>query len=401
MIGPVAQTALSAAARLPSVPVSTRLFALAFALTFSVCTAAAAEASEPPWAATLKSELAALDAQHRGRLGVYVRDLDTGATASHRAEQRWYLASMVKVPVAIIVLRDVERGLYSLETTVTLRAADIVDGAGTTVLAPVGTPLTVRSLLEQMVIHSDNTATDMLIGLVGLPAVNALVKSLVPEGLQRITTLGEIRRLIYGQIVPDVERLTGRDLLLLRHARSDAERLQLLNQLTGAPEGRRRPGSLDDAYDAYYASGVNSGRLDAYAELLALLFDGKALSPRTTEHLVGLMQRSVTGTDRLKAGLPSHVRLAHKTGTQRRRVCDAGLLRWLEDGRQRRALVVACTRDEPSLERAESALMQVGLALCHSGLLTQGVVDASSCPALAVGPLAVPARVPRAGPARR
>jgi len=214
---------------------------------------------------TLKSELATLDAQHRARLGVYVRDLDTGASASYRAEQRWYLASMVKVPVAIAALRDIERGVYSLETAVTLRASDIVDGAGTTVLAPVGTPLTVRSLLEQMIIHSDNTATDMLIGLVGLPAVNALVRSLVPEGLQPITTLAEIRRLVYGQLVPDVERLTGRDLLLLRHARSDVERLQLLHQLVDAPESRRRPGSLDAAYDTYYASGVNSGRLDAYA----------------------------------------------------------------------------------------------------------------------------------------
>lgn len=378
----------------------TRSFALALALSFTLSASAVAEPLEPPWVATLKSELAALDAQRGVRLGVYVRDLDTGASASHRAEQRWYLASMVKVPVAITVLREIEQGLYSLETAVTLRASDIVDGAGTTVLAPVGTPLTVRLLLEQMIIHSDNTATDMLINLVGLPAVNALVKSLVPDGLHRITTLGEIRRLIYGQIVPDVERLTGRDLLLLRHARSDAERLQLLHQLVDAPGSHRRLPSLDAAYDAYYASGVNSGRLDAYAELLALLFDGKALSPRYTEHLIGLMQRTVTGPERLKAGLPAQVRLAHKTGTQRRRVCDAGLLRWPENGRQRRALVVACTRDAPSLERAESALMQVGLALCRSGLLTQGVVDASSCTAPVPALGAVSARVPRAGPAR-
>jgi len=378
---------------------------LALALTGGLSPGAAAEPLDVPWVATLKSELATLDAQHRARLGVYVRDLDTGASASYRAEQRWYLASMVKVPVAITVLRDIERGVYSLETAVTLRASDIVDGAGTTVLAPVGTPLTVRSLLEQMIIHSDNTATDMLIGLVGLPAVNALVRSLVPEGLQPITTLAEIRRLVYGQLVPDVERLTGRDLLLLRHARSDVERLQLLHQLVDAPESRRRPGSLDAAYDTYYASGVNSGRLDAYAELLALLVDGKALSPRYTEFLIGLMQRTVTGPNRLRAGLPPQVRLAHKTGTQRRRVCDAALLRWPEDGRQRRALVVACTRDEPSLERADSVLMQVGLAVCRSGLLTQGVVDASACPAPYALPVPMPStgpvRGPRAGPAHR
>ena len=372
--------------------------ATGWVLGISLCAAAAAQSPPPPaWVGKLKSDLAAIDSRHRARLGVHVLDLDSGASASHRADQRWYLASMVKVPVAITVLRGVERGQYGLETTVTLRASDYVDGAGTTSLAPVGTPLTIRALLEQMIVHSDNTATDMLIGLVGLPEVNAVVRSLGPEGLQRITTLAEVRRLVYGELVPDVDRLTGRDLLLLRHARSDAERLQILHQLVNVPEGRRFRTSLDAAYEAYYANGLNSGRLDAFADLLAMLAEGKALTPPYTEYLLGLMERVVTGTHRLRAGLPAQARLAHKTGTQRRRVCDGGLVRWPEDGRQRRVVVVACTRDEPSLAGAEAALMQVGLAICRSGLLTQGVVDAFSCPA----PVAMPHRQPGAVPLRR
>jgi beta-lactamase class A len=162
----------------------------------------------------------------------------------------------------------------------------------------------------------------------------------------------------------------------------------------GVPPAQRRLPTLDAAYDAYYASGVNSGRLDAYADLLAQLVEGQALSAASTGYLLGVMQRTATGTHRLKAGLPPHVRLAHKTGTQRRRVCDAGLLRWSEDGRPRRVVVVACTRDEPSLERAESVLMRVGLALCTSGLLTQGVVDATSCPAPGAHPRRGPGAVP-------
>jgi beta-lactamase class A len=357
----------------------------------------AAAQSPPPadWTAKLKRDLAAIDRQQRARLGVHVRDLDTGASVSHRADQRWYLASMVKVPIAIAVMRGVEQGQYGLDTRLTLRASDLVDGAGTTQLAPVGSSLAIRTLLEQMIVHSDNTATDMLIGLVGLAEVNALVRSLVPEGLQRITTLGEVRRLVYGNLVPGVERLTGNDLLLLRHARSDAERLQILHQLVDVPEARRLVPTVDAAYDAYYASGLNSGRLDAYADLLAMLADGKALSASSTEYLLGVMERVATGTHRLMAGLPKTARLAHKTGTQRRRVCDGGLVRWREAGGERRAVVVACTRDEASLERAEWTLMQVGLALCRSGLMTSGVADASSCPA----PPALSLRQPGAVPA--
>jgi beta-lactamase class A len=367
----------------------------AFCAGLALGASAVAATLEPPaWVPALKAELAALDAGQRARVGVYVRDLDTGTTASHRAEQRWYLASMVKVPVAIAVLRDIERGLYGLDTPLTLRAADVVDGAGTTAHAVVGTPFTVRALLEQMIVHSDNTATDMLIGLVGEAELNALVRSLVPEGLQPITPLGDIRRLIYGYLLPQSDRLTGRDLVLLKHARTDAERLQILHQLVAVPAAQRRLPTLDAAYDAYYAGGLNSGRLDAYADLLAQLVEGQALSAASTGWLLGVLQRTATGTHRLKAGLPPHVRLAHKTGTQRRRVCDAGLLRWSEDGRPRRVVVVACTRDEPSLERAESVLMQVGLALCKSGLLTQGVVDASSCPANGAHPRRGPGAVP-------
>jgi len=354
----------------------------------------------PAWPARLERELAMVAARHRARIGVHVRDLDTGATASYQADQRWYLASMVKVPVALAVLRAVDRGTVSLDTTVSLRTSDYVDGAGSTNLAPVGTHLSVRSLLEQTIVRSDNTAADVLIDLVGLPEVNAGVTALVPRGLQRITTLAEVRRQVYGNLVPNADRLSGPDLLLLRHAQSDAERVRILQRLVDAPEaaGRRRQPTLDAAYDSYYATGLNSGRLDAYADLLAALVEGEALSAASTSYLVSLMDRVVTGPHRLKAGLPPGVRFAHKTGTQRRRVCDAGLARWPEGGRERRVLLVACTRDEPSLERAEAALQHVGLAVCRSGLFTPGITDAPSCPAPASS---LPPRRPAAVSPRR
>jgi Beta-lactamase enzyme family len=42
--------------------------------------------------------------------------------------------------------------------------------------------------MEQMIIHSDNTASDMLIDLVGTAQVNAVVAGLVPQGFGRITS---------------------------------------------------------------------------------------------------------------------------------------------------------------------------------------------------------------------
>ncbi len=90
-----------------------------------------------------------------------------------------------------------------------------------------------------------------------------------------------MRRAIYGSSTPRAERLEGRDLLALRRQPSDAERLRLLSHLTGTPVDEFGQPSLDAAYAAYYASGLNAAPLEAYGELLEALVDGKACGPRT------------------------------------------------------------------------------------------------------------------------
>ena len=86
----------------------------------------------------------------------------------------------MSLPVAIAVLQAVERGEISLDTTVTLRAGDRVDGAGATLRQPLGASLSVRWLMGQMIIYSDNTATDMLIDTGGRLA------AIAPETLARL-----------------------------------------------------------------------------------------------------------------------------------------------------------------------------------------------------------------------
>ena len=358
------------------------LLALAFSSTAGTLQAVEVPTTAP-WDVRLVSELSALDRQSRPEIGVYVRDLTTGTAALYKADEDWYIASMVKVPVAIAVMRGVEAGQFTLDTPLRIRAADYVDGGGATNRHPVATPLTVRYLMEQMIIHSDNTASDMLIGLVGLSELNALVKSLVPEGFHRITTLAEVRRQVYGLMTPAARQLSGQDLLRIHRERGDGARLAMLSQITGVPVARFKLKSLESAYTAYYAGGYNSARLDAYGELLALLFQSHALNAESTDYMVKLMERTATGPQRIKAGLPPGVRYAHKTGTQRRRVCDSGLVRVTQIGRDTRAIVVACARGELSLTHSETALREVGNAICRSGLLTHGVIDAPSCHAVA------------------
>ncbi len=352
-----------------------------WACTVLLCGALGAHAADD-WRGRLTQSLQRIDAPGSLGLGVYVRDLASGAELSFQADQSWYLASTVKVPVAVAVLRGVARGAFQLDQPITLRAADYVDGAGMTNSHAAGAALPIRYLLEQMIIHSDNTASDMLIGLVGLDAVNAVVQGAVPGGFGPITSLAEVRRATYGELVPAAQRLAGRDLLLLRRQRTDDERLQYLARIVQVPVAQFRLPTLEQAYAAYYATGLNAGRLDAYGELLVQLMDGRLLPQAQTDYLLALMGRTATGARRIKAALPSGWRFLHKTGTQRARFCDAGIVQATAGEPRQRVVVVACTRDELSLARAERALREVGAALCRSGLLTYGVSDAPSCPAV-------------------
>lgn len=338
--------------------------------------------AQPAWAGRLESALAEIDGRKGPRIGVHVRDLATGESAGWRTDESWYLASTVKVPIAIAVMRGVERGAWTLDTPVTLHAGDYVDGAGSTNRQPAGARMAVRKLMEQMIIYSDNTASDLLIGLAGIDAVNGVVKSLVPQGFGTITRLADVRHAVYGGLAPEARQLGGRTWLQLHALPTDAARLNLFSMLTGVAPARFRLPTLDAAYDRYYASGLNSARLASYADLLQALVEGRALDADSTGYLLGLMQRVATGRHRVVDGLPPTVTFAHKTGTQRRRICDSGIVSVSrDDAPPQRVVLVACARDEPSLPRAEWALSQVAAALCRSGLITKGVPDAPTCQA--------------------
>ncbi|MFC3607472.1 serine hydrolase [Stutzerimonas tarimensis] len=323
------------------------------------------------WTEAFLDRVAEVDKRTAGVLGVYVKDVDSGVSASYRGEETWYLASTIKVPVAIAIMRRVEEGSLSLDSTVQLLSSDYVDGAGPTNAEAPGSWLSIRFLLDQMLIHSDNTASDMLIRVAGIDSVNAVAQELVPGGFGPITTLADVRRLVYSQLHPAAKNLSGADFLLLRQQSSEERRLATLAELLKVERSSFTPIGVGEAFERYYATPFNSAPLTAYGELLAALVEGRALQPEATAYLLGVMRRVETGSLRIKAGLPTTVSFAHKTGTQVARACDAGVVVPKPGASAEgapRLVVVACVRGA-STARAETALRGAGEALVASGLM--------------------------------
>ncbi len=324
---------------------------------------------EPAWGDRLQARLALLEAGFGGELGVHVRDLESGARFGWHDDEFWYLASMIKVPVAIELMARVEAGETTLSERLELRQSDYVDGAGATNWAPPGSELTLRQLLESMLIVSDNTATDMLIRYLGLENVNRRARQLAPSGgVGPITTLVDVRRHAYANLHPDAFALNGMDFIELRKRNGEVARLGWLQQRLGLAPANLHLSSLDEAFNRYYATDLNSGRLDAVGDMFTALAEGRALGPDATAELLTMMARTTSGERRLKAGLGRDVRLTHKTGTQHRRACDAGIATHGQDDEARRVVIVACVRGEFDLARNEQMLAAVGRAIREAGV---------------------------------
>lgn len=93
-------------------------------------------------------------------------------------EQRFPAASLAKVPILVEIARQVELGLLAWNTRYTI--PDTVHAASSGVLADFAAELcpTLRDLAYLMITISDNTASNVLLDIVGMEAVNASMQQL-------------------------------------------------------------------------------------------------------------------------------------------------------------------------------------------------------------------------------
>jgi beta-lactamase class A len=108
----------------------------------------------------------------------------------HDAKARLFVGSAVKTFILAQVLREVEAGRLSENEQVAID--DKVRSLSSPVFLNLSGTTTRRSVLEAMIAHSDNTATDISIASVGPASIRALIKDAgmtatqIPESTRRL-----------------------------------------------------------------------------------------------------------------------------------------------------------------------------------------------------------------------
>lgn len=246
----------------------------------------------------LDTEVAALAARAApGVLGFGLMNLESGEFWVRLDDRSFPMMSVFKLPLGAAVLAEVDAGRLSFAETLTIADKDLSPPLSPIADAwPGRKAYTVGELFTAALSDSDNTAADVLMKRIGGPGV-------VTAWLQA-AKVDEIR-------VDRYEReLTPEALGMAAFRPAWKGEAAFGAAVATVPPARRHAATL-----AYMADPRDSATPRGMLGFLRKLNDGELLSAASTRRLLGVLEATPRGADRLKAGLPKDAAFAHKPGT--------------------------------------------------------------------------------------
>ena len=212
----------------------------------------------------LRRSIDSLAAAHRGVVGYSIRNLDTGERLTLRGDETFPTASLIKVPILVTLYDLAEKKEMALGDKVIMLKHDKVPGAGFLQQLHDGLELTLEDAAKLMIITSDNTATNLVLGEVEVRRV-----------WQKMEALGLPHTKVHAKV--------------------------FLGKLTSvAPDSTTK-----------YGLGVTTP--NEMARLFELLAQGKAVSPTADSAMVKILELN-DDQMLLQRYASGRVRAAHKTG---------------------------------------------------------------------------------------
>ncbi len=320
-----------------------RIFVFAFLVALilpSLCSGQGAET--PQRAERLRKQIEGVISRIEGEVGVAIKHIETGEGFAIKGDDYFPMASVFKVPVLVEVMAQIKEGRFTLEDEISIQKTDQHMGSGylSDLDAP-GITLSVRNLINLMMMISDNSATDMLLTKVGAENVTHRLKS---YGLERITVDRTCQHLIMDAIGMDYEKYKNLSL---------DETIKAYEK-----EKADNPQAFEQAPKQFSQIIKDQSSPRAMNRLLELIFKKEIIDEESCDFILNVMLKCQTGEKRLRGDLPRYVRVAHKTGTIGGTVNNAGII-YLPDDLGHVAITVFSKDTEDSTEDVEEGIAQI------------------------------------------
>ncbi len=245
---------------------------------------------------TVREIIASTDAV----FGLVIKDLVSGETFSHNGDLQFTQASVIKLQILLELFQQANQGKFSLDDLMMLERKNIVGGSGILQnLTPGKVNMSIRDVAILMIVESDNTATNMIIDLVGMENVNATLKNL------------------------------------------------------GLTQTKLQRKMMDTA--AWIADRENISTPNETARLIEMIYNGKVLDRESCDEILRILSIPKSGS--IRTLLPAGTQVAHKTGGVGGVVNDAGII-YLKN---RPFVVTAMVNWLNDREAAQAAISQISL----------------------------------------
>ena len=232
--------------------------------------------------------------QARGTVGVALKHVESGTEVLLNADMRFPMASTYKLPILVEIFYQQQEGKLHLDEMISLDHNDLHLGSGvlSKFFDPPGVSLSIRNLINLMMVISDNSATDILLEKVGASRVTARMQSI---GLKSIRVDRTTQELIMDLAGVDYERYGSLPLAQVQAILAKAEQAGQLRTEVQAPKDHASPRDLN--------------------RLLERIYQGKIVRPEVSDEILNVLKRCQTGANRIRGLLPPNTVVAHKTGT--------------------------------------------------------------------------------------
>ena len=242
-------------------------------------------------ASRIEASLDALNA----KTSFYAKHLPSGREIAIRADEPMNALSVIKIPILVLAYRDADAGVLDLDERYRIQPEDMRRGSGLLQSFAPGIEPTYRDIITQMIITSDNTATDVVIERLGLERVNTMLAELGFEQTRLRATTGELFRTVLELADPGNASLSDREVFE-----------------SGFPSD---PEAAVRSFGFEGDSAQWLGRIAAreISHMLEAIEEGELASPESSDEMIGILRRQFYSS-RLPQQLRGRASIAHKTG---------------------------------------------------------------------------------------
>ncbi|MBE7719054.1 MAG: serine hydrolase [Lacrimispora celerecrescens] len=113
-----------------------------------------------------------------GKISFLYENLETGDGFSYHQQEPMMAASVIKMFVMAAAFEKEKRGTFSMDEMFSVKKEDRVPSCGALTYLHDGILVTGMDLVTLMIIFSDNTATNVLIDILGMEEINEIIRGL-------------------------------------------------------------------------------------------------------------------------------------------------------------------------------------------------------------------------------